>query len=612
MSLLSRVFGRFSIRKKILLTVSLLWLLGSTLLVTLAYFQAKNDLEEGIRTRARETVALGALSVPVEAHARLLGSADQDSADYAAVFKVLQAIQKNNADIRYLYTVRKNQAGKIVFVTDATDPTDNPSLIGDPVETATALLKQSVEGLGAAVVEKDFYTDQWGTFWTAYAPLVSADGKFEGLLCADIEASTVQTILRNHLNDLIGLIFVSLLLLIPVWLVVTRSVVQPLRECVVATDLLAKSDYTRPLRPGLVRRDDEIGDLARSFSTLMDNTRQLIRSIHSQAEILAGVGDDLNGQMQSAAVSARAIAGNMGLIQQNSHQQFAGVTKAGATVQQISLSIQQAAGLIERQAGCVATSSAAIEQMLASLTTAANNLERNAGNVRSLSSSSERGKSDMGQVSARIRHLAKESEGLLAVSEVIKDIAAQTNLLSMNAAIEAAHAGASGRGFAVVADEIRKLAQSSATQAATVTASLKSLQRSMEEAAKSSDEVLRQFEDIDSQVGMVAVQEQQIRQSLTELDQGSNEILQSLAVLKEVTAEVRSGSEQMFVESREVIQESAGLATLAREVVDKVDRVSDETTQVAEVVQKVQVLSATNKGCIGELVQEALRFRVEA
>ena len=125
------------------------------------------------------------------------------------------------------------------------------------------------------------------------------------------------------------------------------------------------------------------------------------------------------------------------------------------------------------------------------------------------------GKRDIEGVVNNIWEVSKESERLMGISQVIQDIASQTNLLSMNAAIEAAHAGGAGKGFAVVAGEIEKLAKSSAGQAKTVSLVLKGIKDSTEGITHAARGVLSEFESIEGEIKTVTHQEFGIRKVIS-------------------------------------------------------------------------------------------------
>ena len=211
---------------------------------------------------------------------------------------------------------------------------------------------------------------------------------------------------------------------------------------------------------------------------------------------------------------------------------------------------------VEEQASSVATSSSATEEMIANIQSVTETLSTNAENVKELQNASTAGQTSLNEVVADIQGIARESESLLEINAVMQNIASQTNLLSMNAAIEAAHAGEAGRGFAVVADEIRKLAMSSSKQSKTIGGVLKSIKGSIDKITKSTDVVLSKFDAIGDGVKTVTVQEDNILHSMREQGEGSKQILQAVGNVNELTHRVREAARRLVETSKESLHKT--------------------------------------------------------
>ena len=221
--------------------------------------------------------------------------------------------------------------------------------------------------------------------------------------------------------------------------------------------------------------------------------------------------------------------------------------------QNLHTMMEQLNGHITQQAAAVTESAAAIEEMIANVDAVANTLVKNAKHVKELEYSSETGHSGLNEVANNIKEVALESESLFEINSVMQNIASQTNLLSMNAAIEAAHAGESGKGFAVVADEIRKLAEDSSKQSKTISSVLKTIKGSIDKITKSIDVVLNKFDAIDSGVKIVAEQEFGVQNAMEEQREGSKQILQAIGQLNEITQMVKNDADDMVRKQNEAI-----------------------------------------------------------
>ena len=225
---------------------------------------------------------------------------------------------------------------------------------------------------------------------------------------------------------------------------------------------------------------------------------------------------------------------------------------------------------VEAQSASIAASSSATEEMIANIRSVTDTLSNNTKNVRELEEASQVGHTSLNAVVTDIQGIARESESLIEINAVMSNIASQTNLLSMNAAIEAAHAGESGRGFAVVADEIRKLAESSSKQSKTIRGVLKSIKESIDKITKSTDSVLGKFDAIGERVKTVAVQEENVLHAMEEQGHGSQQILQSVGHVKDVTHQVREAARRMVETSKEAMHRTD--ATEAQANLDDVTR----------------------------------------
>ncbi|MDR1787316.1 MAG: methyl-accepting chemotaxis protein [Treponema sp.] len=391
---------------------------------------------------------------------------------------------------------------------------------------------------------------------------------------------------------------------------VSRSIAKPIVNVALTLKDISEGegDLTKSIP---VTSKDEVGDLARYFNATLEKIRALVITIKQQSAALFDIGSELSANTTETASAINQITANIQSIKTRVVNQSASVTETNATMEQITINIDKLNGHVERQAESVSQSSSAIEEMLANIQSVTQTLVRNAENVRELTDASEIGRGGLREVVTDIQEIARESEGLLEINAVMENIASQTNLLSMNAAIEAAHAGEAGKGFAVVADEIRKLAESSGEQSKTISAVLKKIKDAIDKITKSTEAVLEKFGAIDAGVRIVSEQEENIRGAMEEQSTGSKQILEAIAALNELTEQVKGGSEEMMEGSREVITEGKNLEMATQEITHGMNEMSAGADQINTAVNQVNEISSQNKKNIEVLVKEVSRFKVE-
>jgi methyl-accepting chemotaxis protein len=209
-----------------------------------------------------------------------------------------------------------------------------------------------------------------------------------------------------------------------------------------------------------------------------------------------------------------------------------------------------------------------------------------------------------------IQKISRESEDLMTINSVMQNIASQTNLLSMNAAIEAAHAGEAGKGFAVVADEIRKLAESSSEQSTMVGTVLNNIKGSIDKITQSTEDVITSFEAIDAGVKTVAQEEVNILGAMEKQNADSKLLMQNAGNVSNLTLQVKSNSEEILEGSKEVIQESHNLEKTTHEITNGINEIATGANQINVAVNHVNEISSRNREGINTLIREVSRFKV--
>lgn len=402
---------------------------------------------------------------------------------------------------------------------------------------------------------------------------------------------------------------ISFVVLLLIGFLLARVIVKPIKNFTSILREIADGDGDLTQRINL-SSEDEIGEMASNFNKTFDKIRNLVVSVKNICDTLGSSASDLASNMTETAAAINEISANIKSIKNQTVNQSASVTETGSTMEQISGGIGKLDTLIKDQTSNIRESSASIDELIKSVNSVASTIAKNAENIRMLSLSSSEGKASLDKITSALRDVAKESEGLVEISQVISSIASQTNLLAMNAAIEAAHAGDTGKGFAVVADEVRKLAESSSAQTKTIEDVLKRIKDSIANIISFSEEVVGKFTVIENEVGVVASQENEIRRSVEEQSQESQRILDSIASLNDLTRKVQSSSVEMLEGSRQITDEARNMSSITAEISGGMNEMASGADQITKAVDKVNALSSENKNSIDSLIRELSRFKV--
>lgn len=275
-------------------------------LTTLAYYaNARAQLRQDIRERLRDIVAIGALQINGDEHALLTDPAQEGNETYIKLKSVLQDIRDSGTDIRFVYTMRQNADGSIVFIVDAEESEQDISHLGDIYDDAGPLLRESFSTLQEPVVEADFYTDKWGTWLTAYAPFYRSDGQREGILGIDISASKVLEKEQQAFISAAFIVLLSIPLIVSIGWLLGKNLATPLEALTEGANQLASGNLDVKIE---LKSTDEMGMLAAMFNDMAKRLKELVTNLEQQVAERTKALERRVSQIQAAVEVGNAVA----------------------------------------------------------------------------------------------------------------------------------------------------------------------------------------------------------------------------------------------------------------------------------------------------------------
>ncbi len=354
---------------------------------------------------------------------------------------------------------------------------------------------------------------------------------------------------------------------------------------------------------------DELGSISGMVNLFTEGLAKSIASLKESQSQLNGLAEELLNDAGTTAGAVSQISTSTERVRQKAAFQSSCVEASSKAIDEIAASIQSLEKLISEQTGSVTQASASIEEMIGNIASVTRSIDTMAEQFAALLVAAEEGRTMQAVSRQRIEQIATRSEALLAANKVIATIASQTNLLAMNAAIEAAHAGEAGQGFSVVADEIRRLAETSAGQSKTIRTELALVEKAIEEVVASSSASESSYVRVSERIGETDSLVREVQAAMVEQKEGSAQVLEALRSLNDITARVSTSSMAMSSGNTTVVREIARVHEASAEIRRSMDEMAIGASGIAQSARNVSNMAQSTRDTIKRMYDDVDCFK---
>lgn len=564
------MFNKKSLRYKIMVIVLVTVCLLTVILSTTSIYMLKSRLQEDLKQELASVGLLTEKTLNSTAIEILSKSSSTTNTTFKKVQGDLDSIQEEQGIMSwsYIWSVDGDKVTPIGYTSNLNEIYKAGEVFEDiaPIHLKTA---QQAMASGKSEVT-DIFEDTFGSWRTVFTP-IEHNGQVIAVIGIDYSADYINNIVKKSIINQVVIGILGLIVILVVIHFVLKRLLKPLGFVVEVADSVAKGDLTATIKT--VNTDDEVGKLSHSVQEMVSSLHGLITNIHDTSSYLAASAEELSANASETYDYSMKVSEDITKVARGNETTLQTTEESVAAIEETAFGIQKIAG----------------SSLIVSESSVHTSNEAQLGNeiVHRLIDQMQNIHESVHQIGHVIGKLNDNTAKISSFVKIISEIADQTNLLALNAAIEAARAGEHGKGFAVVADEVRKLAEQSSNSAVQITDLIRVIQtdssysiqvmdkgeKDVEAGLTLTNEAGSIFERIFESTEKVALQIQEVSAASEEISASSEEVAASVNEMK-ATAEntakfstnVSEASREQLISMEEIKATSDSLGKTAEEL----------------------------------------------
>lgn len=408
-----------------------------------------------------------------------------------------------------------------------------------------------------------------------------------------------------------GILIAALLISSLVIVRTSRHVGKALNRIAGSLERVGQGDLTVEVGVDRWSKETEVATQSLNEAVVV-NMRNTIMGVKNSSIESKNIKNELTTAAEETGAALNEITANVKSIQNRIEHLMENIEGNTGSMEKISSNMGDISGQISEQSAMIEESTASINEMLSSVINVSGITTQRREATSKLADNTRTASSQLNEANRIFREgVASKIGSIQEAAESIQKIAAQTNLLAMNAAIEAAHAGDAGKGFAVVASEIRNLAENSSTSSKTISETIKSIVQNIERSGETFQEVESSFSNTVEESQQTVDAFQEIESSTLELTEGGKQILTAMTSLEETSNNIKERAEMINSDAQSVYTSEKEIKDLSFENTQGINEISIGISEVNDAMQLVNELNIQLGKIVDDIEAGIKIFRTE-